>query len=187
METVEHLRKLAELNFCHECFQKYQAFIEPTIQSTIQSLLTLPLADWVFTELDITNLVLKNKGVFKTEAIVIQLSTDEEKNSSLVDADAFRRIQKMPFKKKIDYLRKNGLLQEFSYELLDKARITRNRLHNLTAFSKEDYDLFHFARAVTYHIWTATTIENKDAANLLKTRAEKSAKQFLDKLRKNEK
>lgn len=180
METVEHLRKMVELNFCDKCFQKYKEFIEPTIQSTIQALLLRPLNDWIETESEITQIVMKNKGVFKGTAIVLFLGKNENKFADMVDVKAFKEIKKWNFKRKIDYLHASDVLQDSSYELLNKARETRNRLHDLIVFTEEDYALFHLAFIITHQIWNATVIDKKDISNWLKTDAEKYAKQWLE-------
>lgn len=180
METVEHLRKLVELNFCGTCFEKYKEFIEPTIQSTIQALVSRPLSDWIETESEITQMVMKNKGVFKSTAIVISLGKDESKFADMVDVKAFKAIKKWHFVEKIKYLHRTGVLQDSSYKLLDKARETRNRLHDLIAFTEQDYELFHLALMVTNQIWTAIMFEQKDISIRLKTDAEKYAKQWLE-------
>jgi hypothetical protein len=180
VETIEHLRKLAELNLCDSCFQKYKAFLEPTIQSTIQSLRLRPLGDWIETESEITQIVMKNKGVFKGKAIVLFLGNDENKITDMVDVKAFNQIKKWKFNEKINYLHATGVLQDSSYELLDKARETRNRLHDLIAFSEQDYALFHLAYIITNQIWTATMTDQKDISIWLKTNAEKNAKQWLE-------
>lgn len=183
METVEHLRKLAEWNLCDRCFQKYKAFLEPTIQSKIQSLLLTPLADWTETESEITQMVMKNEGVFKTESIIISLGVDEKENIAVVDVKAFRKIEKWRFIDKIKYLHKNGILQNSSYQLLDKARKTRNKLHNLIAFTEQDYTLFRLTFIITNQIWKATIVNQKDISIWLKTDAEEKAKQWLEKLK----
>jgi hypothetical protein len=180
VETVKHLRKIAELNLCDSCFEKYKAFIEPTIQSTLQNLLSRPLADWIETESEITQIVMKNKGVFKGTAIVISLGMDESKSADMVDIKAFKAIKKWKFIEKIKYLHATGVLQDSSYELLDKARETRNRLHDLIAFTEDDYELFHVAFIVTNQIWNATIIDQKDISIQLKINAEKYAKQWLE-------
>lgn len=184
VETIEHLRKLAELNLCDNCFQKYKAFLEPTIQSTIQSLLLRPLADWIETESEITQMVMKNKGIFKGEIIVISLGNEESEVADMVnDVKAFRKIKKWRIKDKIDYLHDTGILQDSSYELLDKAREARNRLHDLIAFSEQDYALFRLAYIITNQIWNATMTEQKEISIGLKTDAERKAKQWLEKLK----
>jgi hypothetical protein len=173
---------MAELNLCDSCFQKYKAFLEPTIQSTIQSLLLRPLADWIETESEITQMVMKNKGIFKGEIIVISLGNEESEVADMVnDVKAFRKIKKWRIKDKIDYLHDTGILQDSSYSLLNKARETRNRLHDLIAFSEQDYALFHVAFIITHQIWNATMIDQKDISIRLKNDAEKNAKQWLEK------
>jgi hypothetical protein len=180
VDTVEHLRKMVELNFCNTCFEKYKEFIEPTIQGTIQSLLSRPLADWIEIESEITQIVMKSKGVFKGSAIVITLGKEDSEVAKMVDVKAFKAIKKWPFFDKIKYLYEIGILQDASYKLLDKARETRNRLHDLIAFTDSDYELFHSALLITNQIWTTAMFEQKDISIGLRKEVEKSAKQWLE-------
>lgn len=159
----------------------YEQLLEPNIQSAILALRSVPLADWIQTELEITQIIMKNKGVFKGDIIVISLGKNENEAANLVDVKAFNEIKKWTFKRKIDYLHSTGVLQDSSYELLNKARETRNRLHDLIAFSEEDYALFRLTYIITNQIWHATMIERqKDISIRLKTDAEKYAKQWLE-------
>ena len=104
MGIIEDLRKKAELNFCERCFQEYKAMIEPTIQG----LLLVPLADWRQIESEITQMVMKNEGIFKSKSIIISLGVDEKENSEVVDVQAFVKIKRWSFSHKIKYLHKNG-------------------------------------------------------------------------------
>lgn len=178
MGIIEDLRKKAELNFCERCFQEYKAMIEPTIQG----LLLVPLADWRQIESEITQMVMKNEGIFKSKSIIISLGVDEKENSEVVDVQAFVKIKRWSFSHKIKYLHKNGILQNSSYQLLDKARETRNRLHELFGFSQQDYALFRVAYVITNQLLTAMMIEQKDIGDWLKSDAEKAAEQCLKKL-----
>jgi len=181
VETVDFIRKLVEQNFCDKCSQKYKEFIEPSIQLRIQSLLMVPLADWVQTESDITQIVMKHKGVFKGTAIFISLGKDVDKFSNMVDIEAFKKIkQGWSFKKKIDYLHSNGILQENTYQLLDNAREIRNKIHEMFGFSEPDYVLFHLAHVVSYLIWTAICEQNT-YSDSFRANAEQLAKQWLEK------
>ena len=183
METVKHIRKLAELNLCNRCFQVYKQLLEPNIQSAILSLRSVPLADWIQTELEITQIIMKNKGIFKGDIIVISLGKNEDEATDIVDVKAFKEIKKWAFKRKIDYLHNTGVLQNSSYELLNKARKTRNRLHDLIAFTEQDYILFRLTYIITNQIWNATIVNQKDISVWLKTDAEEKAKQWLEKLK----
>ena len=81
-------------------------------------------------ESQITQIVMKTKGVFKGNTWVLSFNkSEEEKAADYIDVKAFRKIEKMGFKDKIDYLHKNGILQDSSYRLLDKAREARNKIH----------------------------------------------------------
>jgi len=130
----------------------YKQLLEPNIQSAILSLRSVPLADWIQTELEITQIIMKNKGIFKGDIIVISLGKNEDENANLVDVKAFKEIKKWGFKRKIDYLHNTGVLQDSSYELLNKARETRNRFHDLIAFTEEDYILFRLTYIITNQI-----------------------------------
>lgn len=39
---VDRLRKIAELNLCKDCYEKYKTIIEPSIKKLVAS----PLAGW---------------------------------------------------------------------------------------------------------------------------------------------
>ena len=43
---LEKLRKLAEFNLCKDCYEKYEALIEPSFKEILSS----PLAGWPETE-----------------------------------------------------------------------------------------------------------------------------------------
>jgi len=181
MKTIEDLRKVAELNLCGSCFQKYKTLIEPTIRDWLSK----PLGDWSVVESQVTQMVMKNEGVFKGKTIFISLDAgSNEKYSDEVDVKAFQKIEKWNFKRKIDYLHKNGILEDSSYRFLDKARKVRNRIHNEFAqFSEQDRTLFYIANMVTYQIWSATMVDWEEGISTnFKSNAEKVAEECLLKL-----
>src|SRR4030067_1753078 len=180
MKTIEYLRSLAELNLCENCFQKYKTLIEPSIKGYLSQ----PLSDWRQAESQITQIVMKTKGIFKGSTWVLSFNKgEEEKAADYIDVKTFRKIEKMTFKDKIDCLQKNGILQDCSYRLLDKAREARNKIHvepNLVELSKEDYALFSKARWITSQIWWSIWFgwEEEMIANI-KSNTEKVAEQWL--------
>ncbi len=181
MKTIEDLRKMAELNLCENCFQKYKMLIEPTIRD----LLSNPLSDWSEVESHITQIVMKTKGIFKGKLIFISLDKgSNEKHSDKVDVKGFEATKTRSFKWKIDYLQKNGILKVSSYRVLDTAREVRNKIHDPYApYSEHDRTLFHVANVITHQIWCATMIEmGEDTSNNLKSEAEKIAEQYLENL-----
>jgi len=183
MRTIEALRKFAELNLCKDCFWKYKALIEPTIKIWLSQ----PLSDWRQAESQITQMVMKTKGVFKGKTIIISLDKgDEDKCANQLDVKAFRRIEKWGFKQKIDCLHENGILQDSSYRLLDRAREVRNKIHVepvVAELSEQDYILFSMASAITSQIWSAMMQgwEENISANI-RSNAEKVAEQWLSRI-----
>jgi len=181
MVTIEYLRQLAELNLCQNCFGKYKAIIEPNINRYLSQ----PLSDFRRAELQITQIVMTTKGVFKHKDIHV-LSFDkgeEEEVSDYIDVKTFRKIEKIGFKDKIDYLHENGILQDSSYSILDKAREARNKIHagpDVTEFSKEDHVLFSKANWISSEILHAITFDlEEDIMTNIKSNTEKAAEHWL--------
>jgi hypothetical protein len=131
---------------------------------------------------------MKTKGVFRGDTWVLSFDEgEEEKAADYIDVKAFRKIEKMRFKDKIDYLHKNGILQDSSYRLLDKARETRNKIHiepNLVELSEEDYALFSKARWIASQIWWSIWFDWEEEIIVnIKSNTEKVAEQWLKTLR----
>ncbi len=180
MKTIEDLRNYAKLVLCETCFQKYKALIEPSIEDWLSN----PMDDWKKVESHITQMVMKTEGIFKGNSNIILISLDKGSNGAFgvkVYEKGFKSIKKCSFKKKIDYLRKKTILQSSSYELLDKARDVRNKIHDdLAKFSEQDRNLFYIASLVTFQIWNATIGDwGEDISTNFKSNAEKIAKQCL--------
>jgi hypothetical protein len=177
MNTLEDLRKLAKLHLCEDCFQKYVSLIEPTVSYWYY----MPLGDWKQVESQITAIVMKVKGVFKDNMFTISYdSNDGEVSDCVANVEMFKKIGKWRFIDKINYLRKERILQDSSYRLLDKARELRNKIHPLSGFSEQDYALFRMAKAIADKLWSATMIDQKEeTATQLKFNAERLAKQYL--------
>lgn len=179
MKTIEDLRRIAELNLCEDCFRKYKMFIEPTIRDWLSN----PLSDWSEVESNVTQIVMKTEGIFKGKLIFISLDEgSNEKHSDEVDVKDFKVTKKWSFKRKIDYLRKKGILKGYSYKVLDTAREVRNKIHDpYASYSEHDRTLFYIANVITYQIWYATMIEvGEDTSNNLKSEAEKIAEHYLE-------
>ena len=96
----------------------------------------------------------------------------------------FKATKKLNFKRKIDYLRKKGILNISSYKVLDTAREVRNKIHDPYApYSEHDRTLFYIANVITHQIWCATMIEmGEDTSNNLKSEAERMSEQYLENL-----
>jgi hypothetical protein len=131
---------------------------------------------------------MKTRGVFKGDTRVLSFGKDEEeKVAEYVDVKAFREIEKMGFKEKIVYLHKNGILQDSSFRLLDKARETRNKIHVeplLAGLSDDDYALFSMASWITSQIWSVLTIDwGRDISANIRANTEKVAEQWLSQVK----
>jgi cell fate (sporulation/competence/biofilm development) regulator YlbF (YheA/YmcA/DUF963 family) len=127
---------------------------------------------------------MKAKGVFKGKTWVLRFNKgEEEKVVDYIDVKAFRRIEKMRFKDKIDYLHKNGILQDSSYTLLDKAREARNKIHTepiLAKLSEKDYALFSMASWITSQILSAIRFDGEEEIiTNIKSNTEKVVEQWL--------
>jgi len=178
--SIKSLRKMAELNLCKDCYEKYKALLEPTIEKWLFN----PLSDWRDVESCITRMVMKLEGVFKSDIIFISINENSNKFADKVDVKAFRGIKKWSFKKKIDYLKKHGILAESSYNLLDRVREVRNKIHDIfSEFSQQDLALFSLARGITYQIYDATILSFGDTMSKnMKSNAEKVAEYWLSKI-----
>ena len=177
---IESLRKVAELNLCKDCYQKYLALIEPSIKH----LAFKPLDDWRNAESYITQMVMKHFGIFKGDMTIISLDEDEdEKYADQVDVKSFHKLEKWPFKKKIAYLHKHGILQDCSYNFLYKVSDVRNRIHDwFQEFSEQDLALFGWASSIASQIHSATAINwPADISANMKSNAEKTAEWLLKK------
>jgi hypothetical protein len=128
---------------------------------------------------------MKTKGVFKHKDIrVLSFNKGEEEEvSDYVDVKAFRKIEKMRFKDKIDYLHRNGILQDSSHSILDKAREARNKIHaepELAEFSEEDYALFSKASWISSQTLNAIEFDlEEEIITNIKSNTEKVAEQWL--------
>lgn len=177
--TIDYLRKLAELNFTHECYQRYLEMIEPGIKSIMPSY----LKDWQNVEGFVTMVMMRHMGIFKTEYSVTSIDDGaEEKYSDMCDVVEFKKVKKWTFKEKIDYLRKEGILRENSYKLLDALRVKRNKIHEMgTVFSELDLQAFSKAYSIVFYIHTTLVPNNlpKEENDRIRDMAEKWAEESL--------
>jgi hypothetical protein len=179
--SLEYLRKLAKNNLCEQCFKKYKQIIEPSLEEWRFN----PLYSWNHSEMLIQITVMKLEGVYKSESIFWELN-DEEEKSGEVDVRAFRKIQKWSMKKKLDCLKKHGVLREKAYELLNIARKRRNKIHGVfSGISEDDYKLFNAIVPVVNSLYIGTLypppIENVD----LISESERIADKLLSNLKSN--
>jgi hypothetical protein len=68
-----------------------------------------------------------------------------------VSEDAFEEAYsaRNSMKRKLEFIREEGLIKEYTYEFLNKVRERRNKVHPPSTFSKQDYILFQEAKALT--------------------------------------
>ena len=150
--TLEHIRRDVELNLCEKCYQVYLGFIEPGIRE----LIVTRLDDMKSMESIITQMVMIHKGVFKTDVIFVSIGKWDDKYLEDVHKELFYKIKiKWSFKQKINYLKKENILPESCYTLLDKARERRNLIHEhplVYKFTDEDLELFSQAHNVSANL-----------------------------------
>jgi len=179
--SIQKLRRIAELNLCENCYEKYKAILEPSIKQWLFK----PLSNWREVESNITQMVMKFKCVFKTNVIFISLDGDSnEKYADEVDVKTFEEIKRWGFKKKLRYLKDNEILQDSSYNFLYRMSEIRNRIHDpFKEFSEQDFALFSWAGAITHQIHSATMFNwEENTSSNMKANAEKVAEQMLLKI-----
>ena len=166
----EKLKKMAELNFCETCYQKYVMLIH----GQVEHLLSEPLFDWTQTEDNINKLWIKAKGYYKqrTDSTVFSPSKT-----------AFNRARGEKLWKKLDFLKREKIIGDSFYRFLEKVSDRRNKVHPPSKFSKQDYVLFREARGLTDTILMPIIFDLKDDRwKRLLTNVENHAKQVLSKL-----
>jgi len=179
--SLKALRSLAKLNLGENCYKTYLAIIEPSIKSMVLN----TLEDWRIAESNVTQMVMKCKGVYKGDYVFTQLSDDaSEKFSEEVDVNLFNKIKKWGFKDKIVYLKKEGIVPSSVYVFLANAARIRNRLHDPpidSMFSEEDFLIFYYARALTdqVHLVYMGKISDDSIETRLRSNVEVAAKRLL--------
>lgn len=165
----EKLKRQAELNFCKDCYHKYLT----SIHVEIEYLLSEPLSDWRQTEANIDIMWIKAKGLYNGVNSTV-FSPHE---------NAFKKARGETSYDKLKFLKKEEIINNYTYEFLDKVRKRRNKIHPPSKFSKQDYVLFREAKALTDTIQIPIIHDLKDDRwkNVL-VNVENHAKQLLSKL-----
>ena len=175
--NLEQLRRLAKEYFCPHCYEKYEKELEPKIQILLAS----PLADWRKIEMEVTHLVMKTNGIFQSKKTIDNfLDGNDEVDFRIINLKTYRETKKWSFKRKIDYLYKEGILQVYSYMVLDEAREIRNRMHDFNSyFSERHYLYFNIIRKVVGSLWTSlVTGKDEQSTMWLRDAAETIARQW---------
>jgi len=168
----ENMRKMAELNFCENCYQTYLALFH----GRIEYLLSEPISDWRQVEADITLMTVKAKGAYK--------KTDPDLFSP--NEKAFEKIQKEKLWKKLKILKEAGVFGDNLCRFLDEVGKIRNKIHPPNKFSKQDYILFREANALTSTMLAPVLHDLKDDVwNRVLLGVENRAKWLLSKLNSN--
>jgi hypothetical protein len=163
----EKLKKLAELNFCENCYSKYLALIH----GEIEYFLSEPISDWRQTEENINILWIKAKGLYVANSTIFSPCEN-----------AFTKARNETVKNKLKDLNDKGLINDYTHDFLNKVRKRRNKIHPPLKFSKQDYNLFREAKTLTDTMLMPIMFDLKDDRwkNLL-ANVEKHAKQLLEK------
>jgi len=144
----EKLKKLAESNFCEDCYSKYLVLIH----GEIEYLLSEPISDWRQTEENINVLWIKAKGLYDVKKSP-RFSPHE---------NAFKKARNETAKTKLKNLKDKGLINYYTYDFLNKVRKRRNKIHPPSKFSKQDYILFREAKALTDAMISPIIFDLKD-------------------------
>src|SRR6266480_3037628 len=150
--TIERLREFVKLNLCDECYPKYLGLIEPQVRQLALD----QFYYWRTAESIVTQMVMKEKGGYKTNTIVLSTNMKIPGDwESLVDIRKFRQVSGMKFWQKIKFLRDEKILPESCYEVLRLASNVRNHIHvdpAVFAMTEKDLELFRYAHQIAYQI-----------------------------------
>ena len=166
----EKLKRMAELNFCENCYSKYLVLIH----GEIEYLLSEPISDWRQTEANIDIMWIKAKGFYNLI------------NSTVFSPreNAFKKAENETVCNKLKFLKEKEIINDYTYEFLNKVRKRRNKIHPPSKFSKQDYVLFREAKALTDTMQIPIIHDLKDDRwkNVL-ANVEKRAKLLLEKFK----
>jgi hypothetical protein len=98
----------------------------------------------------------------------------------LVDKDKYFEIKRLGFKRRIDYLHKQGILGDASQLFLDEARKVRNKIHTeFSEFSEKDLAMLNMASVLTSNFYFSMLAPKTDAiSTTISSNAEKLAKEL---------
>src|SRR3989442_5116249 len=123
--TIERLREFVKLNLCDECYPKYLGLIEPSVRQLALD----QFYYWRTAESIVTQMVMREKGAYKTNTIVLSINEKPGDWESLVDIRKFRQVSRMKFWEKNEFLRDEKILPESCFQLLKLASNVRNNIH----------------------------------------------------------
>lgn len=180
--TVDELREFAKLNMDEKCFEKYLSLIEPNIKSIIRKY----FGGWNSIESDITQILMRVNGVYKTStSVMFDIGDDKNKFRDLVDLEKYKKFEKLTFKRKIDLLLKKKIIGKNTHKLLDFLRKKRNKIHNFDGYlSDEDRRWFGIRLSVITGVYYGVASSNlkSNKRNDLSGNAEKMASQIMKEL-----
>ena len=107
-------------------------------QAEIEYLWSEPIADWRQTEQNLKILWIKAKGYYTIKSTVFSPNDN-----------AFKKAKNEPVYNKLIFLKNEKIIQNSTYEFLNKARKRRNKVHPPNRFSKQDYIMFREAKTLT--------------------------------------
>jgi hypothetical protein len=171
LPRIKQLRSLIDLNFCEKDKVLYRQIIEPGIKAIVKEY----WLDWNEIEWQITIIITLVDEVYKNPGnIVISFDSPEEVEQyrNEMNVDRFQEIKQKNFKWKINYLKKKGILHDYTYRLLDILREKRNRIHSpLTSLSEQDLIDFSYGSYLVNRLWQ-TMFHKLDESTVQKIRKE---------------
>lgn len=177
--TIAELQALAKLNFPDErCYQVYNAIIAPNIKDMIESY----FKDWQTIEMQVTALVMKHKGIFKTKEVPIQLDENDTESPFVTDVKEFWRIKRSNFSSKISLLLEEHVISQPMYDLLRHLANRRNKVHDYNGIlTEDDRILFAKGASLLHPTYSARCFDaEKDMWNLAIRGSDQEAEAVLE-------
>jgi len=183
--SIEELREFAKLNMDEKCFKTYCQLIEPNIKQIIRNY----FGGWNSIESDITQIIMRVNGVYKTStSVIFDVGDDRNKFLDSVDLEKYKKFEKLTFKRKIDFLLKKKTIGKNTHKLLDFLRKKRNKIHNFDGYlSDEDRRWFAVGLSVIVDVYYAVASSNlkSNERGGLSGNAEKIATRIMKELDNN--
>ena len=148
MHTLEGLSNIVNYYLCDKCKPLYKPCIEPTIKAMLAEF----FHDWQGIEMETRFLLAKGLGVYKIEGRYVIDSEWEDDLSSFsdqIDVEKYDWIRHLFFGRLISELKKNNLIGQELFTLLDEVAKRRNRLHRYKAeISEQDRIIFYWVNGL---------------------------------------
>lgn len=183
--TLDQLRSVVELNMDRTHYEIYLRLIEPNIKSILDDY----LKGWQNIESTINRIFFRIGGAYRTDSDFLLAQGDKIKDyEEYIDIRIYKKLRRVRFYGKIQYLHERGILSKPVFELLKFLNRRRNRIHEFgTAFSEIERQGFSIADSVLMSIYIVNLSNSgldENQKKLMLSNTETQSLQLLNELKK---